>query len=99
MGVTYALRDKALEVVASKVQDVEVVLDLGPGICPQPWVTPYVHICVDAHRPYLERLKKESAADPKYVLINARWDQVIEMLPDKSVDTVFALDFIEHLEK
>ena len=99
MAVTYALREKALEVVASKVQDVEVVLDLGPGICPQPFVRPYVHICLEAHRPYLERLKKESAADPKYVFLNAPWDQAIGMLPDKSVDTVFALDFIEHLEK
>lgn len=99
VNVTYAPREQALDVVGAKVQDVEVVLDLGPGICPQSFVRPYVHICVDAHRPYLERLMKESAADPKYVLINAPWDQVIGMLPDKSVDTVFALDFIEHLEK
>ncbi len=99
LSVTYAPREQALDVVASKIQDAEVVLDLGPGICPQPFVRPYVHICVDAHRPYLERLKKESLEDPKYVLINATWDQVITLLPDKSVDTVFALDFIEHLEK
>jgi hypothetical protein len=31
--------------------------------------------------------------------INAPWHQVIGMFPDNSVDTVFALDFIEHLEK
>jgi hypothetical protein len=99
MTATYTSRDKALEVIASKVEDVDVVLDLGAGICPQWFVKPYVHICVDAHRPYLERLKSELGGDPKYVLINAPWDQVIGMLPDKSVDTVFALDFIEHLEK
>lgn len=100
MDVTYVPRMEALQVVASRVEDVEVVLDLGPGICPQPFVKkPYVHICVEAHRPYLEHLKKEVADDPKYVLINAQWDQVIGMFPDKSVDTVFALDFIEHLEK
>jgi hypothetical protein len=86
--------------VGRKVEDVEVVLDLGPGIRPQSFVQkPYVHICVDAHRPYLERLKREVGDDPRYVFINAPWHEVIGMFADKSVDTVFALDFIEHLEK
>lgn len=99
MPLSHVPRVDAPTVIAGKILEVEAVLDLGPGICPQPFVSPYVHICVDAHRPYLERLQRESAADPKYVLINAPWDKVIGMLPAKSVDTVFALDFIEHLDK
>lgn len=100
MGVTYVSTTDALSLVASKVVDVEVVLDLGAGICPQPFVKkPYVHICVDAHRPYLDRLKTSVADDPKFILLNGRWDEVVAMFPDKSVDSVFALDFIEHLEK
>ena len=100
MSVTYVGREEALDAVAARVEDVEVVLDLGPGICPQPFVkNPYVHICVEAHRPYIERVKREVADDPKYVFINSPWDRAVGMLPDKSVDTVFALDFIEHLEK
>ena len=99
MEVTHVGREDAWAVVASKIQDVDIVLDLGPGIRPQPFLTRLVHICVDAHRPYLERLQRDSSGDPRYVLINGSWDRVIGMLPDKSVDTVFALDFIEHLEK
>lgn len=99
MAVTYAARPDAPRLVAARIRDVDVVLDLGPGIAPQPYLTRCVHICVDAHRPYLERLRRERADDPRYVLINARWDQAIGMFPDKSVDSVFALDFIEHLEK
>ena len=100
LNVTYVGRFEAIELVRTRVKDVDVVLDLGPGICPQPYVQkPYVHICVDAHRPYLERVKKEVGDDPKYIFINARWDEIIEKLPDKSVDSVFALDFIEHLNK
>jgi hypothetical protein len=100
MGVTYVSTTDAWSLVGSKVVEVEVVLDIGAGICPQPFVkNPYVHICIDAHRPYLERLKHEVADDPKYVFINAPWNEVLSTFPDKSVDTVFALDFIEHLEK
>jgi hypothetical protein len=99
MAVTYTVKRDAPAVVAGRIQNVDVVLDLGPGIRPQPFFKPYVHICVDAHRPYLEHLKRESADDPRYVLINAAWDRAVGLLPDKSVDTVFALDFIEHLDK
>ncbi|MFL6334919.1 MAG: methyltransferase domain-containing protein [Pyrinomonadaceae bacterium] len=100
MGVTYVGSNEALEAVAARVEDVEVVLDIGPGIRPQTFVKqPYLHICVDAHRPYLERVKREAGDDPRYVFINSTWNQALPMLPDKSVDTVFALDFIEHLEK
>lgn len=89
-----------MDLVATRVEDVQVVLDLGAGICPQTFAkNPYLHICVDAHLPYIERVKRDLTDDPRYVFLNSTWDKVIPMLPDKSVDTVFALDFIEHLEK
>ena len=100
MVVTYVSRIEAVAAVGKKIPDVEIVLELGPGICPQPFIKkPYAHICVDAHKPYVERLRREVADDPKFVFINAPWDEIISTFPDKSVDTVFALDFIEHLEK
>ena len=98
--MTYVARADALEIVGARVKDADVVLDLGSGIMPQPFVKrPLLHLCVDAHRPYLERLKSDVGTDPRYLFLNGRWDEVMPMLPDDSVDSVFALDFIEHLEK
>lgn len=99
MNVVYVSRDQLGDVAKSKVRDVDVVLDIGPGIRPQSFIKPYVHICVDAHRPYLKRVQEETRDDPSYVLINSVWDVALDMLPSKSVDTVFAIDVIEHMEK
>lgn len=99
MSVVYVSRDEIASVVASKVSDVEVVLDIGPGIRLQPFVKPSVHICVDAHRPYLEHVQQSAREDPRFVFINSTWDVALPMLLSKSVDSVFAIDVIEHMEK
>jgi hypothetical protein len=100
LQITTVPRDQALALVAQRVRDAEVVLDLGSGIKPQWFVPqPLVHLCVDAHRPYLERVQEESKGDQRMVLLHGPWHEVTAMLPDKCVDSVFALDFIEHLEK
>lgn len=98
MGVTWAERDEVDALVRALIVPTDVVLDVGPGIVPQRYVVPSVHICVEPHRPYLERLRMEHP-EPRYVLLNSAWGESMRLLLDDSVDTVFALDFIEHLEK
>jgi len=99
VSITYVSRARALDLVTARVNQVSVVLDLGAGICPQTFIRPRVHICVDAHAPYLAHLKARVGVNRRYVFVHAEWHRFVPMLPDKTVDTVFALDFIEHLEK
>lgn len=92
-------KDEAWEKLRERLLDAAVVLDIGPGICPQAYVNPCVHICAEPHLPYIHRLRQQTFADPRYVILNCTWQIAMKVLPDKSVDTVFAMDVIEHLTK
>jgi glycosyltransferase involved in cell wall biosynthesis len=81
------------------VGPVRTVLDVGAGICPQRLVPARVHICVEPYEPYVERLRNEVKPDRDWVFLIASWEDVLPLMPDDSVDTVLALDVIEHLEK
>jgi len=98
MGVVWVQRWEVESLLASLVVPTDVVLDVGPGIVPQSRFVPQVHICLEPHPPYLERLRQEHP-EPRYVLLNGAWETGFDLLLDDSVDTVFAMDFIEHLEK
>jgi hypothetical protein len=99
MKIVEVPRERALPEVLRRVAQTDVVLDVGPGIQPQSYFRPRTHICVEAHAPYVERLRADRAGDPGVVCLRGTWQQVLPHLPDDSVDTAFALDLIEHLEK
>lgn len=99
MKVTWITRQESHAVVQGKVVQTKVVLDIGPGIRPQGYFKPQIHICVEPYLPYIERLRQDMGDDAAYVFQNCTWDKAMELLPERSVDTVFALDVLEHFEK
>jgi hypothetical protein len=81
----------------------EVLLDVGCGIKPQRYVRPTIHICCEPFAEYVNHLQQDIAVleqrDRTYVVLNMGWSDAVDHFPPNSVDTVFLIDVIEHLEK
>jgi hypothetical protein len=99
-------RSSLVLAIQKVIKPVQVVLDIGCGIQPQNYITPAVHICCEPFEDYIEYLQREirkqeriNLIDRAYFFLNAAWSEMAGYFPERSVDTVFLLDVIEHLDK
>ena len=99
MSIYWENRDAILDVVTKNIIPTHTVLDIGAGIRPQSFFVPTTHIIVEPFLPYIDAAMKDYTGIPRMVYLNGTWDKVLPFFPDKSVDTIFALDVIEHFEK
>lgn len=99
MPVEWVSRDKLLPEAIKKIRPVEVVLDIGSGIHPQRFFQPHIHLCCEPYNEYIVTLQNRFANFPGLVILQNTAQQVLDQLPDKSIDSVFLLDVIEHIEK
>lgn len=77
----------------------DVILDIGCGIRPFSLFVPKVHLAVEPWKQYHPLLQRRYATVPGFVLLSLYAPDDFAVIPDKSVDSVFMLDVIEHLEK
>jgi hypothetical protein len=87
-----------LRTLRSKIERTHVVLDIGCGIQPQKMVLANVHICVEPYREYADHLLN-ARHDRDYVVLNCDWEEATRVVAPGSVDSVFLVDVVEHLEK
>ena len=101
MNIVRVEADSLFKAVAERLEQVDLLLDIGCGIRPQQLVRPMTHICCDPCMQYVEHLKSVVADsfDRSYVIINADWREVIHFFPPGTLDTVILSDVIEHLDK
>ena len=99
MPVTWLSREQLDAHAASMIRPVQVVLDIGTGLRPQTLVRPTVHICCEPFDDYIATLQQHFADFPGLVILKNTAQAVLAQLPDKSIDSVFLLDVIEHIDK
>lgn len=100
-NVTWLNKEEFLPVCMSKLEkDVEVLLDIGTGIIPHDYIEPTLYICVEPFKGYVEELNKKLATNNKqlYLVLNTDWEGCLSIFGENSVDTVFLIDVIEHLD-
>lgn len=101
MSISWLEANDLFPVATAMIRPVDSVLDIGCGIRPQKYIIPKIHICWEPFFQYIQYLREKvpDAAGPVYLFVNAGWEDAVKLLPPKSVDSVFLLDVIEHLEK
>ena len=92
-------RDELEPAVAREIQKTRVVLDIGCGLRPQSFFRPQVHLCCEPHGEYVEYLQRAFRREPGAVVIQSTAGELLPKLPERSVDSVFMLDVIEHLTR
>jgi hypothetical protein len=98
LSIQWFSRETLIQTVENHIQKADVVLDIGCGIRPQQFITPLLYICCEPHDEYLQVLKGNFAGT-NTVLIQGSAQKVLRWMPDDSIDSIFMIDFIEHIEK
>jgi len=101
MNISWHSTEQLEAAVRTRLVPAGVLVDIGCGIRPQRLVTPVVHVCCEPFADYARRLQDEviSSSERTFLVLGLTWKQALDVLPEKSVDSVFLLDVIEHLEK
>lgn len=88
-----------LTALEKAVKETEVVADIGCGIVPMNYFRPKLHFMVEPWLEYSDILAYRYAGDKGVIVIRAEALEALQQFGTNSVDSIFLLDVIEHLEK
>lgn len=77
----------------------DTVLDIGVGLVPMKFFRPKLHLMIEPHHEYVQVLQSRHANDKSVLIFHGKANDIAPCFATNSVDSVFLLDVIEHLEK
>jgi len=99
MNIRWFDRESLDSIIKEEIENVDIVLDIGCGIRPQTFIKPRLQILCDPFSEYIQILQNRFVNQSGYLFLTGSWEEVVRMLPDRCVDSVFLLDVIEYLKK
>lgn len=91
--------NELLKEVEKKVVKTDVVLDIGCGIMPMNYYRPELHIMLEPWYEYVDILSERYKDDKSIVIIKDEALNMLQKFSKNSVDSIFLLDVIEHIDK
>lgn len=85
--------------IESLIKETDTVLDIGCGIVPINYFRPKLHIMVEPFEEYRNILLHRHGNDKSVIVLKCGALEALQQFGDASVDSIFLLDVIEHLEK
>lgn len=92
-------RGMLMETAGAAMLDVNCLLDIGCAFRPQQIFSACIHICCEPFHEYMDRLLDETRGQNKFVYLNQNIEEVCESFPQKSVDSAYLCDVIEHIDR
>jgi hypothetical protein len=103
LDITWVDKNELSKKAVNHIRTVDIALDIGCGIMPQNFIVPLLHICCEPYDEYLDYLSRKIKLPENkgrdYLVLKMGWQDVVKYFPLKSVDTIFLVDVIEHLDK
>jgi hypothetical protein len=96
--IEWCSKSELLGRAKAQIVGVPVILDIGCGIRPQSLVKADVHICVEPSAEYVDLIKQNTSGG-SLLIVPLPALEALSALPDRSIDSVFLIDVIEHMPK
>lgn len=91
--------DQLMAAAKEHIVETDVALDIGCGIVPMNYFRPKLHIMAEPWHEYSAVLRQRHHEDKSVLIISLGALEVLQSLQSDSVDSIFMLDVIEHLDK